>query len=854
MKTRKWLGIVLAVLLVASLAIMATACTNIFEDSELITVTWYDGRTPLRTDEVEKGSKLENWTPEKEDYVFTGWYEEASLTNEFDFDKTIEEDTNIFSRWRSANVEADNRIWYIIGSMGESNWKFVGEKDDNGDWQIADGFDQLVFQHTDDPNKLELTIELRPGVKFRFVTNLIGSDWSGDETTAQVGLGNLTGFEYAAGTNPEKNAVVTAESKEYGVVKDKDGKVVFEGGFEYNMPTNQWNIWPVAGSDGIYKFTLTTYPGDDLNDTMEWECIKKLEPLDETFDMYITGTLGSGEDWKDDYASAVKLTRDSNDQHLWVGYIHVTEADYASWAADEGPFGEPCASFKVKNNILKSDHGVEAVENVSTNKSGTAGSGNIFVKAGDYCVTYSETDNVICFEELGYYLVGTFMNGDEAVNFVVKNGFSTEFAKEGEDLVASINVTDVSAEETYGWLVSQNPGKGYIFAMKAVYGCSLAIKTWYGVGEKNGDNYFFTEEGEYTVTLYPTAGTFEVAKKGEDPIEKNTVTYYGNGKVLKTERVEDGGHATYWEPEVDGYDFGGWYTTDALDVEFNFDTTEITEDISIYAKLTEQEKPPIPADQLDQRSYFLCGNGAGDIGASNWNSVAATTFKREPGTNTYKLENFKIMPKDEMKLRFNTTSWNSGSTQYAFGAYFFAKENEAIFGKQTAWDANAKVKDGVSGIYNIILETSGRNTATTGAAEKQIVSFRFEFVQSLEVTTEDMGCYLTGTIVTPNWTTNPNHLPTWKMTQISNPDVWEYTHLFTANKKFKALRITKVVENGEPKYTPEWANNYTGPNSDTDGNYVVPKTGYYKVSYNTRTKTMTVEFLGTEDPNASAAA
>ncbi len=888
MKAKKWLSLLLVAALALSVVVCLSACTPI-DNSDKVTVTWYDNRTELKTEKVKKGSTLTEWTPEKEGYVFTGWFEESSLTNPFKFDTVINEDTNIFSRWRSENVEEDTRFWYAIGSMGESNWKFVTEKNDAEEWTIAEGYESLVFQKTETKNVLELTLTLRPGTKFRFVTNLINSDWTGDGSEAQAGLGNLEGFEFAAGTNPEKGLEVTAESKEYGVVKGSDGKVVFEGGYEFNMPTNTWNIWPVTGSDGVYKFTLTTYPGAEENNTVAWECIEKLQPLTETHDMFLVGTItGNGQDWSGDYETAIKMKRDSNEKTLWKAFITVTEQMYPDWSAAQNPAGVAAAALKVKNNVSGLDYGIN-------DASGTVGANNVFLTAGDYCITYSEKDNAVSFEKLAYYLVGTFVDGEENVNFTVKAGYSTALTSEDGNLyTANLTVTDVSAREGYTWMEAGN-----ICAIKVVYGSSLGIKDdgWYGVGATGNDNYFFTAEGEYVVTLDVAAKTLTVASStaqkfdvtyydGEtlldtksvaegtsapnwtpvkegfdfegwytdadltteydftatitaatslyakfvDATPKFDVTYYDGETVLKTETVKEGEAAPNWTPEKQGFTFEGWYTDAALTTEYDFTTATITAATSIYAKFAQ-------AIVLDQRSYFLCGNGTGDIKNSNWAYNAKTAFVRDEGTNIYRLNNFTLKQGDEMKLRFNQGLWNSGNTQYSFKANSFPTE---IF---TGSD-NAIVKAGKSGIYNITLETKGANTATTGANDSQIVRFEFVCVEPLDVTTKDLGCYITGDFLTPPWSTRTGLVGAYKMTETeAGSGIYEITWNLAAGKSLKCIHVESV--NGEEK--ANWANDYTGPNA-AGGNYKTAQAGYHKITFNLKAKTFTVEYLGTEKP------
>ena len=135
---------------------------------------------------------------------------------------------------------------------------------------------------------------------------------------------------------------------------------------------------------------------------------------------------------------------------------------------------------------------------------------------------------------------------------------------------------------------------------------------------------------------------------------------------------------------------------------------------------------------LDERSYFLVGNGKGSISASNWTLAnESLTFSRVSGTNIYKLENIALVAGDVMKLGFNPTEWNVGDEiQYTFGGYFFATHSD-VFVSTQAWNDNAEVAAEKDGIYNITLKTKGANTATTNRAPEQIVSFEFERISDI---------------------------------------------------------------------------------------------------------------------------
>ena len=86
-----------------------------------------------------------------------------------------------------------------------------------------------------------------------------------------------------------------------------------------------------------------------------------------------------------------------------------------------------------------------------------------------------------------------------------------------------------------------------------------------------------------------------------------TVTYYDGTAVLRTEEVEEGGYATYWEPEdKDGMEFSDWYVDAGLNRVFDFGTEAITADRNLYAGY-------VTVGSEDTRTWAIVGNGPGDI-------------------------------------------------------------------------------------------------------------------------------------------------------------------------------------------------------------------------------------------------
>lgn len=275
---KKGLVCMLAAIMALGTCVTFAACNNEPEEPKenTVSVVWYDGRSKLKEEDVVKGTTATEWTPTKDGFDFRGWWADASFATRFDFAQKLQDDTNIFSKWRPSVPETDERIWYAIGSIANSSWNFLTEINDDGEWVKTGKKNQdgLYFVNEGE-NVFSIELVVRTGQKFQFVTNLIDpSTWEGDEGKGRMGCGNLVGFHYATGTNPEKGDDVNEEDLMYGEVLNEDGEVEFYGGFEYDMPTYCWNIWPAR--DGRYKFSFKSYPGYEMENEIQWELIEAL--------------------------------------------------------------------------------------------------------------------------------------------------------------------------------------------------------------------------------------------------------------------------------------------------------------------------------------------------------------------------------------------------------------------------------------------------------------------------------------------------------------------------------------------------------------------------------------------------
>ena len=486
MKNKNLLMTVLAVIMIAAMAMFA-ACDPVDNsgnggNEDGYTVTFYRGTETLKTVNVKEGEKVENWTPEIENFEFMGWYAEASLAIAFDFNAAITEDTDVFGAFRENVYVEDTNSYYAIGG-GSGELKAAA-------WDHEKAAAALPFTKDatiTNANVYTIELDMFAGDRFQIC---YGGGWTG-----QQGIGYVKGFEYCAGVNPNSGLAVTAEDRDYGEVKDADGKVVFIGGNEYDNGAENWNIILNEGCDGVYEFTLTTYPNAASYNTITWKLVKTLTPQTVTHDMKFIGTMNG---WSEENFEGLALNKAQNGE-TWSGVITITEDMYAEWTAGDAtnPLGVECAALKIFNTVDGNYYGVDG--------------NNIFLTAGTYAFKYTVATNAVEYQELAYYIVGTFLGeNNEVVNFAVKADVTPKFTVENGVATVTFTVADVATNEAYKWIKDQGKtdanGNAACFSMKVVFGSEIEIKDWYG----NGSDNFYLAAGTYTVTFDIATGTVTV--------------------------------------------------------------------------------------------------------------------------------------------------------------------------------------------------------------------------------------------------------------------------------------------------------------------------------------------------------
>lgn len=332
------------------------------------TVTFYDSDATTVLDEVqvEDGAVVEEFIPEKEGYVFSGWFATPQMSHKFDFSKAITEDLSLFAGFVSY-VE-DTRSFAILGSgsspvLMESNWgKVIGEAQ------------TMTKEEVTGANVYSITVDLMEGDEFQFAVDSSWSDQRGYGYLAAIEQDGVEYFENAGGLG--ENAVKKANIK----VK-------------------------VAGN---YTFSLTTYPGEDTYDTEDayyteegkenfnynaydtitWTYNGESESdgVEYQTDYYIKGAIVT--DWQDVYTEEMKFVEENG---VYTLTIDLTEGDEFLFttlltSGDTQSIGNEYVRFI---NIAEDDS--ESLSYVS----GTESANMVAKASGTYTFTYDASTKIL---------------------------------------------------------------------------------------------------------------------------------------------------------------------------------------------------------------------------------------------------------------------------------------------------------------------------------------------------------------------------------------------------------------------------------------------------------------------------
>ncbi|GHU90595.1 hypothetical protein FACS1894202_10650 [Clostridia bacterium] len=242
------------------------------------TVTFYDGDAVLKTESVESGKTVSEYTPVKDGSEFVGWFATPSKSHTFDFSAPITADVGVYAGF-SENIE-DTRSFAIVGS-GKSRLLL------SSDWGKVIN-DEHRLTKTPGKNEYTITCDILEADQFQFA---VDSSW-----TDQHGYGFLAAN------------------------KDASGAEVFTGGGGIgDAADNKKNI--TCAVAGNYTFTLTTSPSDDAFDKIEW--VRNSDPVDAAIEIlttyYIKGETITA--WGDVYDDTTGMVKDGDLNTLTVTLV-----------------------------------------------------------------------------------------------------------------------------------------------------------------------------------------------------------------------------------------------------------------------------------------------------------------------------------------------------------------------------------------------------------------------------------------------------------------------------------------------------------------------------------------------------
>ena len=86
----------------------------------------YEGNVQCKS--IQKNTKMENWTPNREGYTFIGWYKNSNYTIEVDFSIFAYEETTLYAKWSKDAEYSDNYFNYTLSN--DKTYLIVEEEKD----------------------------------------------------------------------------------------------------------------------------------------------------------------------------------------------------------------------------------------------------------------------------------------------------------------------------------------------------------------------------------------------------------------------------------------------------------------------------------------------------------------------------------------------------------------------------------------------------------------------------------------------------------------------------------------------------------------------------------------------------
>lgn len=262
------------------------------EETDTFTVTFIDSSddTVLHEEEVESGSEVPEFTPEKDGFTFMGWYLTPSLSHELEEGTSVTEDMKIFAGF--ASYAEDTREWSIVGNgtspvLITSSWG--GNIDENH---------KLIKEDVEGRNIFTITLDLESGDEWQLVIN---TDWD-----HQRGFGYLedpgvtfTGSGGLGDTGAAKSNIKVIEPGNYTITLE-----TFSAEDYYDTEDEYFT------EESKDSFNYNNY--DVITWVRNGDVQSQAQEIDTSY--YIKGNLITG--WKDIYEDEYKFEEQEDGTHI----------------------------------------------------------------------------------------------------------------------------------------------------------------------------------------------------------------------------------------------------------------------------------------------------------------------------------------------------------------------------------------------------------------------------------------------------------------------------------------------------------------------------------------------------------
>lgn len=381
------------------------------------TVTFMDGDTVLKTEEVEDGATVSEYTPTKEGgYEFVDWFATPSKNHEYDFTTPITDDVTIYAGFTL--FKDDTREFYVLGS-GTSELLFTS------DWGAVIT-DAHKLTKADGKNEYSITMDLKEGDQFQFA---LDSEWS-----------NKRGYGYLE------------------TLTMPDGTEVFSGeGSPYDDSAKGSNI--VCEYAGNYTLTLHTYPNEDYYNTsgegytearkeiynlgtydkITW--VRNGDVINDSVtitDFYIKGA--SITNWADMYNSNTQMV---NNGGTYTMSVYLKEGDQFMFTSRVTKIEDGEMTYSTGSEYIKAEN----LDDASAAYVGGETGNMTALASGTYTFTYDGENLSVAFDATAvpaaydYYIDGTF-DGNNYGDFITSpDEFKMTETAEGSGVYTISQVT-----------------------------------------------------------------------------------------------------------------------------------------------------------------------------------------------------------------------------------------------------------------------------------------------------------------------------------------------------------------------------------------------------------------------------